>query len=272
MNIVVLSLPRSGSSYLTKLILNKGFKLYGGKKNVSKSRNILNKYGYFENTKVNLLNDQVIRMYHGEKYSFLYPPSKTKNKANNNFFYDIREENIFIPKDYEKLKKEYNGYSWDVWGLTRMFKKNKWHKCYSKFGLESSKKIKIEKKKILNFFEQNNGFVIKDPRFALCYPFYKKIKNVKFIVLRRNKKQILKSLRRHYGKNLFKKIYLPNSKFVSNHFNYKIKYLNYNKYFKRYQQMIKRTVKNKKYIELNINKIKNKKELSKLDNFINSKT
>jgi hypothetical protein len=35
--------------------------------------------------------------------------------------------------------------------------------------------------------------------------------------------------------------------------------------------MINRTVKNKKFIEININKIKSKKELSRLDNFLNEK-
>tara|TARA_B100000989_G_scaffold298918_1_gene291034 strand:+ start:8670 stop:9488 length:819 start_codon:yes stop_codon:yes gene_type:complete len=270
MNIIVLSLPRSGSSFFTKHLIKKGFKLYGDKKNRTKSKNIFNRDGYFEDIKTNLLNDQLIRISNGSRYSFLYPPSKVKHKINKNYYYDLQEENIFFPKNYKKLKKKYTGFSWDVWGLTRMLKCGKWHKCYSRFNVESYRKIELEKKKLINFFKKNNGYVLKDPRFGLCYPHYQNIKNVKYIILKRDKKSLLKSLRKHYGKNLFKKIYLPDSNIVSNHFNYKVEYLSFNKYFRRYLAMIKKTVKKKKYIEIDINKIDKKKELNKLEKFLNT--
>ena len=80
MNYFILSLPRSGSSYLTSMLLKLGKKNFNFFLKIKPNHYELNKDGYYENTFVTLLNDQLIRLNYGLKYSFLYPPSITFSK------------------------------------------------------------------------------------------------------------------------------------------------------------------------------------------------
>ena len=60
--VIVLSLPRCGSSLLTNLISSAGYNVYGSELLGPSAFNI---DGYFEDTKVTLLNDQLI---HDQEY------------------------------------------------------------------------------------------------------------------------------------------------------------------------------------------------------------
>ena len=275
MNYFILSLPRSGSSYLTRMLLKLGKKNFNFFLKIKPNHYELNKDGYYENTFVTLLNDQLIRLNYGLKYSFLYPPSynifKKPSNFNKNYSYDLDDANVFIPKNYVNKLYDYTGFNWDVWGLSRMQKKKKWHKIYEKYNLKSFKEIKLSKIRFERKIKALNDYVIKDPRFLLTFKYYN-LKNFKIILINRNKNELLKSLRRHYGKNIFTKKYLPESKIVSNHFNLKVGYISYLEFCKRYNDIkifLKKKFKSR-ILDINFNRLikLEKNTLNKIYDFI----
>ena len=72
--IVVLSLPRCGSSLLTSLIESANYEVYTSKDSQLLGSSGFNKNGYFEDRVLTLLNDQIIRGVFGNEYNFLYMP------------------------------------------------------------------------------------------------------------------------------------------------------------------------------------------------------
>ena len=275
MNYFILSLPRSGSSYLTSMLLKLGKKNFNFFLKIKPNHYELNKDGYYENTFVTLLNDQLIRLNYGLKYSFLYPPSynifKKSNNFNKSYSYDLDDTNVFIPKNYSNKLYDYTGFNWDVWGLSRMQQKKKWHKIYEKYNLKTFKEIKLSKIRFERKINALNDYVIKDPRFLLTFKYYN-LKNFKIILINRDKNELLKSLRRHYGKNIFTKKYLPESKIVSNHFNHKIGYISYSEFCERYNSVkffLKKKFKSR-VLDVNFNRLikLEKNTLNKINDFI----
>lgn len=275
MNYFILSLPRSGSSYLTSMLLKLGKKNFNFFLKTKPNHYELNKDGYYENTFVTLLNDQLIRLNYGLKYSFLYPPSynifKKPNNFNKSYSYDLDDTNVFIPKNYLNKLYDYTGFNWDVWGLSRMQQKKKWHKIYEKYNLKTFKEIELSKIRFERKINTLNDFVIKDPRFLLTFKYYN-LKNFKIILINRDKNELLKSLRSHYGKNIFTKKYLPESKIVSNHFNHKVGYISYSEFCKRYNSVkffLKKKFKSR-ILDVNFNRLikLEKNTLNKINDFI----
>jgi len=275
MNYFILSLPRSGSSYLTSMLLKLGKKNFNFFLKIKPNHYELNKDGYYENTFVTLLNDQLIRLNYGLKYSFLYPPSynifKKSNNFNKSYSYDLDDTNVFMPKNYLNKLYDYTGFNWDVWGLSRMQQKKKWHKIYEKYNLKTFKEIKLSKIRFERKINALNDYVIKDPRFLLTFKYYN-LKNFKIILINRDKNELLKSLRRHYGKNIFTKKYLPESKIVSNHFNHKIGYISYSEFCERYNSVkffLKKKFKSR-VLDVNFNRLikLEKNTLNKINDFI----
>lgn len=267
-NILIISLPRSGSSLLSNLLNSAKYNYYISENSSLLNKSCFNTNGYFEDTQLNLLNDQLIRISHGLDCSFLHPSSTLSIPENySHFYYDL--DDIYFPDNYSLNIKKYTDCDWDVWGLTRMIAGEKWHKCYSKYNVESGKNIQNTLSKILHKFKTTDNLIIKDPRLALVYPFYSSI-DFKIIYIKRNKFDILNSMRKHYGKNLFTNNYLENTFFCSNHFNYKIKYQNFEDYYKIYTNYIEKFILNKDCLTIDYENIRDFKTISSINNFIGS--
>ena len=282
-NIFVISQPRSGSSMLANLIGSAGYVSYTAKNSILLSPSTQNKSGYFEDIKLMLLNDQLIRSLYGSDFSFLYPPSNESRKFNHSnyednipedFFYDIFEETLYLPDNFKDDPSKYTGMSWDVWGLTRMLPGKKWYKCYSNFGVCSKNEMFIAKKEIESDINNSTNYVIKDPRFSLTMELYNfsEFENNKFIFLTRSHNSVINSMRKHYGPKMFSESYLKNTNYVSNHFNHKIGYMSYDNFNNRYN-FLKNSWHKDNWIEIAYEKIINKdsQELKKLENFLGSK-
>jgi hypothetical protein len=268
-NILIISLPRSGSSLLSNLLNSANYNYYIAENSSLINKSCFNVNGYFEDTQLTLLNDQLIRISHGSDCSFLYPSAKFNIPIDySDFYYDL--DDVYFPNDHIFDVKKYTGCDWDVWGLTRMGVGEKWHKCYSRYEVDSGKNIQKTLSKILNQFKAKNNLIIKDPRFALVYPFYNSV-DFKIIYIKRDKSDILTSMRKHYGKNLFTENYFENTFFCSNHFNYKVKYQNFEDYFEIYTNYIKNFITNKDCLTIDYETIRDSKTISNINDFIGSK-
>ena len=270
--IIVLSLPRCGSSVITNLISSAGYNVYSKTNLLGPS--VFNKDGYFEDTKLTLLNDQLIRMVYGNDYSFIHTPSledfKTKTSSplnQNDFEYDL--DNIYFPPNYEDKIKEYIGCDWDVWGLTRMLFNEKWYKAYSKFKVKTYSQITSALEEVTDYINNyKENIILKDPRLAIVLPFYK-FTDCKYVFIKRNKENTLKSMKNHYGKNIFTQNYLPGTEYCSNHFNYKVKYQDFDYYYKTYTSIIEENIKDKESFILNYEDLTDNNTINKLNTFIN---
>jgi hypothetical protein len=244
-NIFILSQPRSGSSMLAGLIKSSGYKSYTSKNSSLLSSSSFNKDGYFEDIKLMLLNDQILRALYGLKYSFLYPPPNSRRVCDrynfsdyisDDFTYDINENTLFMPDRFAENPSFYTGASFDVWGLTRMIKGEKWYKCYKNFEVLTKKQIISAKMEFEEDINSGDNLVIKDPRLSLTLEnFNFSSKRNKFIFLKREPFSTIHSMRKHYGQNMFSERYIKNTQFISNHFNHKIKFLNYLEFGERYE-------------------------------------
>ncbi len=272
MSIFIIGLPRSGTSLISNLLYDSGIRSIKDEAIQKLKSYELNQGGYFENTLFNLLNDQLIRIVYGNKYSFLHINHLRKKLiANTNFTnYDIDEKTLFIPDDYYSNLEKYCGREWDNWGLSRMIKDQKWFKCYSKNKISNLNGILKLKKRFENIFVKKKSFFIKDPRLSLLLGHYYLGKKPKIIIMKRNKYSILKSMRNHYGEYLFKKKMIKNTNFCSNHFNYKIRYQSYDEYFFSFNKLIYDSLKKKKYefIEVKFEDLLNK-NVKMLEYFLN---
>ena len=271
-NIIVLSLPRSGSSVMAQLVASAGYKNYISDNSELITPSQFNQDGYFEDTFITLLNDQLIRFCYSFNYSFLYTPSleQFKNLSLKNVKgcnWDMLE--VYMPPHYKDKVKEYTGCDWDVWGLTRTSKGEKWHKCYSKFGIQYGEEVIYKLNKLVENINNRDKLIIKDPRLALVAPLYN-FENTKIIYIKRGKEDNLKSMRRHYGKDLFTQNYLPNTKYCSNHFNYRIGYQDYNYYYKTYNYIIEEYIKDKDSLTIDYENLSNQNTINSINNFIHS--
>lgn len=274
MNFFIASCPRSGSSLLANLLITSKLKLLKLPKSKILKGSQFNESGYFEDVKLMLLNDMIIKSLYGYKYSFLYPPKKYKKKLNLNYdYYSKKISSIYIPNNFKSNTKFYTGHDWDNWGITRMISNEKWHNCYKKFGVENHYKISKNINILRNLLSKTKNRVFKDSRMVFnlhCFNLSK----IKVIVLhRKNHFKHIRSLRNHYGQNLFKKKYIDKSKFVSNHFNLKVNYLSYESFLNRYHYFFNKLKNNFDYIDVEYESLvnKDKKEINKLENFVDNK-
>jgi len=269
--IIVLSLPRCGSSVITNLISSAGYHVYSDAGLLGPSS--FNQDGYFEDTKFTLLNDQLIKMVYGNDYSFIYTPSLEDFKSKvtlplnqTTFEYDL--DDIYLPPNFENKLEDYIGCNWDVWGLTRMSFGNKWYKAYENYKVKNYEQILIALKEIEDYVNNyNSNLVVKDPRIALILPLFK-FNNCKYVFIKRSKEKTLQSMKKHYGKNLFTQNYLPDTQYCSNHFNYKVKYQDFNYYYKNYNSIIEENLKNKESFILNYEDLSDKNVINNLNTFI----
>lgn len=271
-NIIVLSLPRSGSSVMAQLIASAGYKNYISNNSELITPSQFNKDGYFEDTFITLLNDQLIRFCYWFNYSFLYTPSleQFRNLSLSNVKgcnWDMLE--VYMPPNYKDKVKEYTGCDWDVWGLTRTSKGEKWHKCYSKFGIQYGEEVIDKLNKLVDNINSQDKLIIKDPRLALVAPLYN-LKNTKIIYIKRGKEDTLKSMKKHYGKDLFTQNYLPDTEYCSNHFNYKIGYQDYDYYYRTYNNIIEEYIKDKDSLTIDYEHLSNQDTINSINNFIQS--
>lgn len=271
-NILILSLPRSGSSILSQLISSAGYKYYIGNESQLLGSSDLNRGGYFEDIQLNLLNDQLIRILYGEKYSFLFAPEFKINNLpeDSNFYYDIGDNNVFIPADFNSNISKYTGRDWDVWGLSRMSPGEKWYECYSKYNVSTFINICSTLRGIVDSVNKENNLVIKDPRMALVAHLYN-LSNLKVIYVRRKKSEIFTSMKQHYGKNLFSTKLIDNTKICSNFFNYKTEPQLFSDYYNRYISFIENYIEGKEAISIDYNKLQQQRTIDKLNNFIGGK-
>ena len=277
--IIILSSPRSGSSLLTKLIELSGYDVYKSVDSYLLPSSEFNRSGYLEDNLLTLLNDQIIRMVFGADYSFLHTPSmdeiKTKFKCKvieqSNYSYDITDDTLFVPKNYNKHIKQYTGANHDIWAITRMIDNGKWEKCYSKNNVKTYSDIMLKIKEVSKTFNNNKtNLVLKDPRLVLTLPFFNFSDTTKFIYLTRKNTTCLDSMKKHYGINLFTQNYIPGTDICSNYFNYKIKYQTVDSYFNIYNNTIEHVLENKPHIKISYEDILENK-VSLLEDFIGKK-
>lgn len=226
-SIQVLSTPRTGSSAFGKLLSESGFSQASFSSIESQSASEFNTYGYFENSELNLCLDVLIWASFNHRNSFLFNSGMKpiRETMENNFTihryttFDLDQSVVRFPKDYTTNIKKYTGHDWDVWGLTRMQKSGKWHKAYSRAGVETPAKALELLKSAFKYLEGATLNFIKDPRLIYLLPMIDS--EITGVIVRRNPNQILMSMRNHYGPNLFTHNILYDD-WVSNHFNYRV--------------------------------------------------
>jgi len=279
--ILILSPPRSGSSLLTRLIASSSYRynLVDNDNNAFGAHEF-NKQGYFEDVFFTLLNDQLIRLYYGMEYSFLFPPSLKqflqvttlrKDKYPNGFSYDVDENTVFIPTDFEKHIKSYTGTTWDVWGITRMINGEKWERCYSKHGIATKDRIIEAMRRVADSVEKAEyNLVLKDPRLSLVMPLYQ-FSNIKIIWIQRNPDDVRKSMQRHYGPRMFTTKCIPGTPYVSNHFNHKVGPMDFQTYYKRYHQITRYCLKDIEHLVVRFEELIKLQHINKLEDFIGAK-
>jgi len=273
MNYFIASCPRSGSSLLANLLTTSKLKLLKLPKSKILKGSEFNKSGYFEDIRLMLLNDMIIKSLYGYKYSFLYPPKIYRKKLNKYYdYYKNKASSVYIPKNFINNTKFYTGHDWDNWGITRMINFQKWEKCYKKFDVANHYSILKNIRLLKEQLSKKKNKVFKDSRMVFNLHIFNS-SEIKVIILhRKNHLKHIASLRNHYGPNLFKKRYILNTKMVSNHFNLKVQYLSYNSFLSRYNFFFNKLRESFEFIEIDYEDIlnKNKKTLNRLEKFIDS--
>jgi hypothetical protein len=240
-SIQVLSTPRTGSSAFGKLLTESGLKQVPPFDSIENSAaSEFNKNGYFENAELNLCLDNLIRFAFNDRNSFIFNAGMSPDKklmqqnlqTHSPLEYDLDENSLVVPADYVNNLEKYTGHDWDVWGLTRMQPGEKWHRAYSQVGVQTPEKALSKLNKYFTYLNEKNFVFIKDPRLIYLLP----IMNfpIRAVVIKRNPKEILRSMRNHYGPNLFTKKVLHDD-WVSNHFNYKIQFQAFDEYLSIYE-------------------------------------
>ena len=223
-NTVILSAPRSGSSYLAATLARGEEPLVDRDLfptlQISRSESQFNPRGYRESVGLNLLCDQMIRLRMGNRASFLFNRSEEANdKRSVEFDYDL-DERVEIPKDFLRKVRFYTGQTWDVWGLSRMRPGGKWWLAYGHAGVRSGVQVESRWSRFVELLSEPRALVLKDPR--LLYLASDLPENTRALVIRREPKALLSSMRAHYGQRLFTEKTFPNFDWVSNHFNYRV--------------------------------------------------
>lgn len=146
--LLVLSMPRAGSSATAETLLSLGAQLFSWSSDISQNASEHNSNGYFEDSRLNLLNDNALRLAFGD-FSFLNNSDNNlmanegrlnfleSDQENRDFYYDLEDRFVETPPDYEENLLSYTGNTWDVWGLTRMRPGQKWFKAHSRTCTEN---------------------------------------------------------------------------------------------------------------------------------------
>lgn len=276
-SLIILGMPRSGTSLVANLCIDSGYnpkispdsKFFGGSP--------FNKGGYYEEVRLTLLNDQLIRLKYGNSYSFLFPPSIKKNfqpiNLNKDFSYDITETTLDIPIDFTKNLKKYTGTETDIWGLSRMDREGRWYKAYEKFGVNNVNGISEYINYYSSTLSKKRNLIIKDPRLCFTLLDYN-LKNIKILIVKRSMKKVVASLKRHYGPNFLTNKTFDGFSWNSNHFNLKVSPIEESKFQKNYLDNIKAIKENYTYIhEVSYEKLLmlDKLHIKELEGFIGKK-
>lgn len=239
--IAVVGTPRSGSSYLVSVLENLGYKMPNFPSQVEMNSSQFNPDGYFEDTFLTLLHDQLIRYSFGNEFSFLNPPIISSfcdpGTQRDDWTYDLDSLHIDYPDDYLNQLSYYCGHDWDVWGLSRMQGDGKWSRIYSKLGIEKTLGLLESHKIVCELLKTMKGIVIKDARLVFVLDKYPNIFDT-IIFLTRNHETFKKSVQSHYGKRIFEGPVFEGYSWVSNHFNYKVPFYSFSQYVQRYEQAI----------------------------------
>ena len=258
----MLSLPRSGSSAVSKALTELGVTPFSTNISLKSNAWEFNEAGYFEDTGISLLCDQLIRLI-GESTttSFLNPPifsdiSQLQNieTLDTNFAFDITTESLQIPNDFETNLLSYTGNDWDQWGLTRMREGGKWFKCYKETKVDTYIGVKTRIQEVQLLLNAIDGPVfIKDPRLAFALHLFG-FTNYKCIWVKRDPEQTLRSMRRHYGPRLFTFNDFTGFNWVSNHFNFQVPGQDFQEYIFNYEHWIKHQTKNRLVFEFQLHR------------------
>jgi hypothetical protein len=271
-SVQVLSTPRTGSSAFGKLLSDSGFTQPPLKSIENQSASEFNSHGYFEDVELNLCLDNLIRFAFSDRNSFIYnsgmrPDRKVMEenlKSRHLSQYDLSEDSVEIPRDYLTDIRKYTGHDWDVWGLTRMQPNTKWHLAYSRAGVETPEKALNKLQSIISYLGNSNLTFIKDPRLIYLLPLFRT--NIRGVVIRRNPSEILRSMRNHYGPNLFTKQTFQTG-WVSNHFNYRIQPQDFEDFLDTYRTFEQYAVDN---FEINFIDYEKMYDISELDRMSHS--
>ena len=267
-NIAIVGTPRSGSSFLTKLLVANGWNIPYENDRISMESYSFNPDGYFESTQINLLNDQLIRAAYGLEYSFLNPPPVDSSNLDEDFYFDLDEKTVEIPEDYMENISQYTGQSWDVWGITRMLPGEKWHKAYSKNNLASRDTLLQSKHKVNQYLNGSAGLVVKDSRLTFTLGEFDRVFD-KVIILTRKENGLVQSIRGHYGTRIFSgEGAFDKFEWVSNHFNYKLPKISYNQFSQRYEEAYKRISHSHDCFTISQSNLNSPGEISKLSQFL----
>jgi hypothetical protein len=186
-------------------------------------------------------------------------------KSRHHFEYDLNENSVDLPKNYLADIRIYTGHDWDVWGLTRMQPNTKWYLAYSRAGVETPEKALKKLQNIMSYLSNADLTFIKDPRLIYLLPLIRT--NIRGVVIRRNPSEILRSMRNHYGPNLFTKTTFYTG-WVSNHFNYRIQPQEFEDFLNTYRTFEQYAVENFDIDFIDYDKMYDLAELNRLSNSI----
>lgn len=269
-NVAIIGTPRSGSSFLSKLLVENGWLIPFEASAPPMAAYSFNPEGYFESTLINLLNDQLIRASFGEAYSFLNPPDVSKNLENPDFSFDLDENTVQIPNDFLQSIKEYTSQDWDVWGISRMLPGGKWHKTYSRHRVDNNANIESTFEGIKSYLSKGSGFVLKDSRLSFTLNNFGNSIN-KVVILGRQKEGLISSIQTHYGKRIFSDLVYEPFKWVSNHFNYKIPPMDFGDFQKRYENAYSILNPSFEVFELDQSELNDANKVAELSTFLETK-
>lgn len=269
--VVVLSLPRSGSSFLTRALHQSGLELFAGPEAPRMSSSSFNQKGYFEDTWITLLNDQLIRMSLGSDANLLHLPRMPEArrpdlKTARGFFYDLDESTVVRPRDYEQEIEHYTGANWDVWGISRMGTDEKWYRAYSRAGLATGEDVMKGVQQVAEIASAvTRPTVLKDPRLSLT--LWQLEIPCRIVVIRRKRSAVLDSMRRHYGQRLFTNQPFDGYSWVSNHFNYQVLPQTFEEYVEVFENLLRRSIANREHVIVSLEDIA-AGETKNLSNFL----
>ena len=269
-NVAVIGTPRSGSSFLSKLLVDNGWLIPFETGAPTMAAYSFNPDGYFESTLINLLNDQLIRASFGETFSFLNPPDVSKKSKGTNFSFDLDEDTVDIPKGFLENLEEYTSQNWDVWGISRMMPGGKWHKAYSRHKIDTSENIESTFDGVKQYLSKKSGYVVKDSRLSFTLNGFENSID-KVIILGRKKDGLVSSIQNHYGKRIFTdQVHAP-FEWVSNHFNYKIPPMDFEDFQQRYRNAYSSISPSYEVFELDQSELNDEKKVAELSNFLGAK-
>lgn len=270
--VFLLSPPRSGSSFLSRLIHTGGYRSFVSAGSHLQGNSPFNPDGYFEDVKLSLLCDQVIRWRFGLNFSFLDPPSFEPDisfEHNPDFYYDLDHSTVQIPNDYLNRLQEFTGQAWDVWGLSRMRPGEKWWRAYELFGIKHASQIRTQLVELSRSIEEFSPLtIVKDPRLVFCLDQFR-VRAKKIIVLTRDQRSTSKSIQSHYGPRMLSSHPFEGFDWVSNHFNHQVKPQDSAEFFASYSQWLKfQTEHSQDCLHISLDSIADESGVAELEKFL----